>query len=93
MALSEIKVTKSNNVIVKALINTTSKDIKRIVIVEVGKEMVVKPLNKQKLKHRDRRVIINKITEDGFKGTSATVKFLDNNRTGKVDITDLDDLI
>lgn len=54
--------------------------------------MVAKPINKQKLKHRDRRVINNKITDEGFKGVNASVKFLDTNRTGKVDVIDLDDI-
>lgn len=87
--LSEIKLTKSVNGIEKATLKTGE----RQVIVTIGKEMVVKPLNKQKLKHRDRRVIINKINDDGFNGVNATVKFLDNNRTGKVEIIDLDDLL
>lgn len=91
--VSNIKIIKNTHGIDKVLIKSNSIDVERNVIVQVGKEMVVKPLNKQKLKHRDRRVIINKITDEGFKGVKASVKFLDNNRSGKIDVVDLDDII
>jgi hypothetical protein len=88
-----IKITTDKGIIQKAVINRSSKEIEDKIIVTVGKEMIVKPLNKSKLKHRDRRVIINKIVDEGWKGIRASVKFVDNNRIGKVDIIDLDDLV
>lgn len=63
-------------------------EIIRKVDIKVGKELVVKPINKQKLKHRDRRVIITKFLED-----KVAVKFVDTKRNGKVDIEDLDELV
>jgi hypothetical protein len=88
-----IKITTDKGMIQKAVINRNSKEIEDKIIVTVGKEMIVKPLNKNKLKYRDRRVIINKVVDEGWKGIRASVKFLDNNRAGKVDIIDLDDLV
>jgi hypothetical protein len=92
--LSDIKILVNNNdVIEEVLINTKTDEIVRKVTVHIGKEMVVKPINKRKLKHRDRRVIINKIIDEGFKGLNASVKFSDTKRTGKVEVIDLDDLV
>jgi hypothetical protein len=94
MISSKIKSKVNDNGIIERLIvESRSNEEERNIVVKIGKEMIVKPLNVKKLKHRDRRVIINKITDEGFKGTRASVKFLDNNRLGKVDIADLDDLI
>lgn len=93
MKTNNLKVINNKYGIDKVIIETNSNEVERDVIIKVGKEMVVKPLNKQKLKHRDRRVLINKITDDGFKGVRASVKFLDNNKSGKVNVVDLDDLV
>jgi hypothetical protein len=62
-------------------------------IINIGDELVVKPHNKLKLKHRDRRVQIVKFTEDARLGFRAREKFLDNKRFGFVDINDLEKLI
>lgn len=56
----------------------------------IGTELVVKPLNKQKLKHRDRRVQVLGFTENRDYGLRVNVKFLDNNRRGIIEIDDLD---
>lgn len=59
----------------------------------VGSELVVKLLNKQKLKHRDRRVqVLSFIEEPGMYGLRVNVKFLDNGRRGKIKISDLDEI-
>ncbi|MDM5333998.1 hypothetical protein QUF56_12245 [Ureibacillus composti] len=60
---------------------------------EVGTELIVKPLNKQKKKHRDRRVQIMRFLLDQeirYGDLRVSVKFLDNNRRGIVPISDLD---
>lgn len=54
------------------------------VIFTVDDEYFIKPLNPQKLKHRDRECRIT-----GFNGNSAKVKFLDNGCVGKVELSDL----
>lgn len=60
----------------------------------IGSILVVKPLNKQKLKHRDRKVQVLSFKEsenDKLYGESkVNVKFLDNNRRGVIEIGDLD---
>jgi hypothetical protein len=56
----------------------------------IGKEYRVNPIKTTKQKHRGRDVVLNKISNDGFKGCRAYVKFIDNMRPGKVDIEDLD---
>lgn len=56
----------------------------------IGSELVVKPMNKQKLKHRDRRVKVTSFNESNDLGLRVNVIFLDNNRRGIIDIKDLD---
>jgi hypothetical protein len=51
---------------------------------EVGRRYVVRPQNPRKLKHRDRECVLL-----GLDGPHAKVKFLDNNRFGKPDASDL----
>ncbi|MDP1441924.1 hypothetical protein [Priestia megaterium] len=60
--------------------------------ISIGDELVVKPYNKLKLKHRDRRVQILKFTNHSRLGFRARVKFLDNNKLGFVEIDDLEEL-
>lgn len=62
-------------------------------IFNIGDELVVKPHNRLKLKHSDRRVQIVKFTEHPRLGLRARVKFLDNSRFGFVDIKDLEKLV
>lgn len=74
------------NVVVEVKVNTKMSDgSKDKFTLKLGQEYVVKPDNKQKKKHRDRRIIIHKFLEDG----RASVKFKDSNRVGKVDLEDI----
>ncbi|MGC4376209.1 hypothetical protein WD019_04610 [Fictibacillus sp. Mic-4] len=58
--------------------------------VVIGGEYVVKPENPLKLKHRDRIVTVHKFVEDHIGNPiKAAVKFKDNGRVGRVDVTDL----
>ena len=60
----------------------------------IASVLVVKPLNKQKLKHRDRKVQVlsfKELENDKLYGESkVNVKFLDNNRRSVIEIGDLD---
>jgi hypothetical protein len=56
-----------------------------------GKEYVVNPDNKQKLKNRGRKVLLNAIeSKDGV--VMAKVKYLDTSRPGRVELDDLDNI-
>lgn len=60
----------------------------------IGSILVVKPLNKQKLKHRDRKVEVLSFKESEsdkrYGESKVNVLFLDNNRKGVIEIGDLD---
>lgn len=60
----------------------------------IGSILVVKPLNKRKLKHRDRKVQVLSFKESNndkpYGESKVNVKFLDNNRRGVIEIGDLD---
>lgn len=59
---------------------------------KIGGEYVIKPLNPQKKKHRDRLCIILDflpVSEQHPRDVIAKVKFLDNNRTGRAELNDL----
>lgn len=65
---------------------------KRIVIIEIDRQYVVRPHNKRKLKHRDRECIVLDvvpISESHPHDKIAQVRFLDNNRQGRVELFDL----
>ncbi|MFC5587570.1 hypothetical protein ACFPRA_01435 [Sporosarcina soli] len=57
--------------------------------ITIGCELIVKPMNKRKLKHRDRRVQVLSFNRNKY-GSRVNVKFLDNNRRGIIEISDLD---
>ncbi|HBZ09140.1 MAG TPA: hypothetical protein DEO65_04520 [Bacillus bacterium] len=58
---------------------------------KIGSELVIKPLNKQKKKNRDRRVQILGFDKRNEKDLERVkVKYLDTNRNGFVEIDDLD---
>jgi hypothetical protein len=58
--------------------------------IEIGGVYIVKPDNPRKLKHRDRIVTVRGfVLDDIGNPTEVSVKFHDNNATGKVDIADL----
>lgn len=64
----------------------------RTVIIEVGRQYVVKPHNKQKLKHRDRECVlldVVPVSEFHPRDLVAKVRFLDNNRIGRTELDDL----
>ena len=64
----------------------------RIINVSEGHEYLVNPLNPAKLKHRGRRCIVLEVisvSENHPRDFVAKVKFLDNNRTGRVELGDL----
>lgn len=82
-----------NGIIEKVMVKRFIKDDKvSDYTITIGKELVVKPLNKQKLKHRDRRVKVLSFNENRDYGLRVSVKFLDNNRRGIIEIDDLDTL-
>lgn len=58
--------------------------------ITIGSELVVKPINKRKLKHRDRRVKVMSFNLNREYGLRVNVKFLDNNRRGIIEVSDLD---
>lgn len=84
-----------NNVIVKAQVERylNGENVSNYTI-EIGSILVVKPLNKRKLKHRDRKVQVLSFRENErrYGGLRVNVKFLDNNRRGVIEIDDLDSL-
>ena len=64
----------------------------RKVVLKVGEEYVVQPLNGQKKKHRDRRCVILDfvpVSDAHPRDVVAKVRFLDNNRIGRTDLGDL----
>lgn len=65
------------------------KKVRKVTAV-VGAEYEVLPLNPRKKKHRGRRCVILDFVRDGIGcAYKAVVRFLDNNRWGRVDIADL----
>ncbi len=64
----------------------------RKMVLRVGSEYVVDPLNSRKMKHRDRRCVILDfvpVSDDHPKDIIAKVRFLDNNRVGRAELDDL----
>lgn len=64
----------------------------RTINVSEGHEYIVSPLNSAKLKHRGRRCIVLEVisvSENHPRDFVAKVKFLDNNRIGRVELGDL----
>lgn len=94
MRFTELKIRHDENrVIEKVYVRRFLKDKKvSDYTITIGKELVVKPLNKQKLKHRDRRVQVLSFNENREYGLRVNVRFLDNNRRGIIEIDDLDTL-
>lgn len=70
---------------------SNSEGVLRKVTLIPGETYNINPPNKQKLKHRDRKVIFKGlVSKDGY--VTARVQFLDTKRPGKVEIDDLDNL-
>jgi hypothetical protein len=62
----------------------------RRVTAVIGAEYEIDPLNPQKKKHRGRRcVVLDFVRDDRGQAYKVVVRFLDNNRRGRVDIDDL----
>lgn len=80
-----------SGLIVKAKVKRFIKDEKvSEYTIQIGSELVVNPLNKRKIKHRDRKVKVHSFNENSEYGLRVNVKFLDNNRRGIIEISDLD---
>ncbi|PEZ76222.1 hypothetical protein [Bacillus sp. AFS017274] len=56
----------------------------------IGNKYIVNPLNPNKLKNRDRKVILVSIENDKI---YVKVNYLDTSRPGKVEISDLDTIV
>lgn len=62
----------------------------RNVILEVGREYIIDQLNPKTQKNRGRRcVFLGVVTVDNGKYQKAKVRYLDNNRVGRAEFTDL----
>ena len=64
----------------------------RDVEIETGKEYIVQPLNPQKLKNRGRHCLVLDfvpVSESQPDYIVAKVRYTDNNRIGKADLSDL----
>ncbi len=62
----------------------------RMQTIKVGDTLWVQPDNPQKLKHRGRQCVVKNFHKDDLGNyIQAVVTFLDNNRSGRVDLTDL----
>ncbi|MFB1100506.1 hypothetical protein [Terribacillus sp. JSM ZJ617] len=73
---------------------TRNGEIIRAIDFKPGNQYVVNPLNKQKKKHRGRYVTLKGIESDKHNGIlSAKVKYLDTNRSGKIILDDLDNIL
>lgn len=66
--------------------------LKRHIILEVGKEYIIQPLNPRSTKNRDRRCLllgfvpVSQYEPDYIK---AKIRYLDNNKVGRAELTDL----
>jgi hypothetical protein len=87
------KVTLSNGSDILKIKKTKKGEVLSQFTIKIGDELVVKPHNKLKQKHRDRRVQILNFTQHPRLGIRARVKFLNNNRIGFVKIEDLEELV
>lgn len=65
-----------------------SKQNGRTLTPKIGERYVVSPMNPQKKKHRGRTCVIEAFNAE-YMPDRATVRFDDNNRLGKVDLSDL----
>lgn len=60
--------------------------------IQIGKKYIIKPDNIKKMKNRDRKCLIVEL-EDHLTPSWAKVKFLDTNRTSKInDLSDLKEI-
>jgi hypothetical protein len=72
------------------LIFKQGSEVSRMLTIKIGDTYWVQPDNPQKLKHRGKQCIVKKFEKDDLGNyVEAIVTFLDNNRTGRVDLEDL----
>lgn len=89
MQITSIKEFKHKSVL--TIIGNNGELIRKIDLIP-GNKYIVNPLNPNKLKNRDRKVILMKIENDN-RYLYGKVKYLDTSRPGKVDISDLDTIV
>lgn len=78
------------NKFILTIVDNNDNIIRKVDLIE-GNKYIVNPINKNKYKHRGRKIILQGIERDTY-GAVAKVKFLDTKRVGKVEIDDLDNL-
>lgn len=93
ISIKTIKDEQDTVVKAKIIKKNVSKNYKSTLIVKIGETYIVKPLNPNKLKHRNRKIQIVKFNSNERYGLRVNVKFLDNNRAGIVDIDDLEAVV
>lgn len=72
------------------LILRNDQQVSRMLTIKIGDRFWIQPDNPNKLKHRGRECIIKNFHKDDLGNyVQAVVSFLDNNRTGRVDLEDL----
>lgn len=76
-------------VIVKKYGNPTD-GVHKVTVV-VGGTYIVKPKNPLKKRNRDRIVVVRKFIDDR-NGIKASVRFKDNNRLGRIDVAELENI-
>lgn len=83
----EVRQISPNNI---QLIFRRDSAVSRMLTIKIGDTYWVQPDNPQKLKHRGRQCIVKNFHMDDLGNyVQAIVTFLDNNRTGRVDLEDL----
>ncbi|MFS0766016.1 hypothetical protein [Peribacillus phoenicis] len=89
MEISSIKEFKHKSIL--TITGNNGELIRKIDLIP-GNKYIINPLNPNKLKNRDRNVILVKI-ENEKRGIYGKVKYLDTSRPGKVEISDLDSIV
>ena len=59
-------------------------------VIKPGDEFIIKPFSHNGLKNKDRLISIINFYDDEKYGLRANVKYLDNGRRGKADLSDLE---
>ena len=75
----------------RTVISGTAPDQRRVVL-EIGKEYLVSPINARNIENRGRRCILLEFvpySPDKPEDILARVKFMDSNRNGRVELEDL----
>ena len=75
----------------KTVVSGIAPDQRRVVL-EIGKEYLVSPINRHNMENRGRRCILLEFvpySPDKPEDILARVKFLDTNRNGRIELEDL----